>query len=134
MIKWIAIFSALTAIVLFPQPGRADEWRTSDTWREVGWQILNAVDEQQTEHIARNPDKYEEVGIARKFIGAHPTVEQVQVYFIASAIVHYAQSRLLREYAPNGWSEAFQYFTFGYQYNTVSRNVQVMGGLNIPIK
>lgn len=134
MIKWIAILGALIAIVFYPTSGRAGEWRTPDTYREVGWQILNAIDEQQTEQIARNPYKYEEVGIARKFIGAHPTVGQVQVYFLASAVVHYAQSRLLREYAPDGWTEAFQYFTFGYQYNTVSRNVQVMGGLSIPIK
>jgi hypothetical protein len=126
--KWIAILAALVAIVFFPKQGRADEWRTEDTVREVLCQTLILIDEQQTENIARNPDKYREVGIAKQFIGEHPSVDQVRVYFLASAIVHAGVSYML----PHGWRDAYQYVMFAYRYDAVSKNVQVMGGLKVP--
>lgn len=106
----------------------SDEWRDADTWREGVWQGLNFLDDVQTEEIARNPQKWSEVGTAKNFIGAHPSVEQVRVYFAASALVHYYIAQTL----DHGWRDAFQYATIYVEYDVTSRNVQIHGGLKYP--
>jgi len=43
-------------LLLLSSSAFADEWTTADTYREVFWQVLNVIDESQTETIARNPN------------------------------------------------------------------------------
>lgn len=119
---------ALLLIISLPSFA-TDEWSSGDIYREVAWQTLNIIDELQTEYdVARNPNIYEEVGAARNFIGAHPSVDQVRIYFIASALVHYVISDALR----HGWRDTFQYATIWIESDVTGRNVQIHGGLILP--
>ena len=119
-IKWVSIFTALFAIIFYPQPGRADEWRTPDTYREVGFQVLNLIDWGQTRYVARNPDKFQEAESAW-LIGKNPTVQAVDNLMIASAILH----PIIAYYLPHGWREAYQYVTIGGKLNADANNAYI---------
>ena len=119
-IKWILIFAVLFAIVLYPQPGRAAEWRTSDTYREVGFQVLNLIDWGQTRYIANNPKQFREVESAW-LIGEHPTVQAVDTLMITSAILH----PIIAYYLPHGWRDAYQYISIGGKLNATAHNAYI---------
>ncbi len=59
-------------------------WTKTDTMLEVTAMGLTAMDEQQTEVIARNPKRFYEMN---PILGQHPTVWGVRGYF-ALALIH----------------------------------------------
>ena len=120
IIKWVLIFAALFAIVIYPQTGRAAEWRTSDTYREVGFQVLNLIDWGQTRYIANNPKQFREVESAW-LIGEHPTVQAVDTLMITSAILH----PIIAYYLPHGWRDAYQYISIGGKLNATAHNAYI---------
>lgn len=98
----------------------ADLWRTSDTYREVTFQILNVIDWGQTRYVAQHPDQYKENDMGRGgsawLIGEHPSTTNVDRLMIATAILH----PIISYYLPHNWREAFQYVTIGMKIdNTV---------------
>lgn len=49
---------------------------------------VNVIDWKQTVTIAKNPERWQEVGlIASRLIGNHPSVRGVHYYFIGSALI-----------------------------------------------
>jgi hypothetical protein len=99
---------------------QADEWRTSDTYREAGFQVLNLIDWGQTRYIAQHPDKFKEVESAW-IIGEHPSVQTVDNYMLFSAVVH----PIVSYYLPHGWRDAWQYITIGGKINATANNATI---------
>lgn len=58
-----------------------------DMGMEIGWQLANVADWQQTLHIAHYPEQYAEAS-AQHWIGAHPDTAKVNMYFAATGVGH----------------------------------------------
>jgi len=85
---------------------------------EITWQTLWAADYLQTRQIAKAPDSYYE---KNKFLGEHPSVGKVNVYFAASAAAHYMVSQAL----PPRWRETWQMVTIVYEVDAVVQNYKI---------
>jgi hypothetical protein len=110
--------------LIHPTHGIADDWTREDSYRQAALTALLVADWGQTRYIAKHPDQcnskgcLEEEGIARFWIGRHPTTGQVNNYFAASIAVNAAISYVL----PPVWRHGWQYLYIGYEANTVGRN------------
>ena len=107
-------------------------WSTGDTWREVGFQGLWAIDLLQThqivEHpitsVVKNPNGSETInGIheTNYILGQHPSMAAVNRYFIAGAALHAGISYLL----PEKYRAPFQYVTIGIEGGYVANNLSL---------
>ena len=68
-----------------------DDWSDTDKKLFVASNIAIFADWQTTLDIARNPDKYREVGpIAQRVIGEHPSQSSVNYYFLGRFALNYA--------------------------------------------
>jgi hypothetical protein len=94
------------------------DWTPEDTARQAAYFTLHSLDWLQTRYIAQHPDEYWE---SNAILGDHPTLAEVNTYFIASGIAHYAISRWL----PPDWRKNWQYFTLGVEAGYVTHNIQV---------
>ena len=110
----------LILLLLIPTSAKSDDWSTSDTYREITFQTLNIIDWGQTRYIAEHPDRFYEKNIDWA-IGKHPTVNQVDNYMAASAVLHFAVSYFL----PSGWRDAFQYITIADKLNATVNNASI---------
>lgn len=95
-----------------------DTWSTGDTWREVSFQGLLAIDALQTRKIAENPTQWHE---QNNLLGIHPTVGAVNRYFIVGAVLHGAISYSL----PEKYRSAFQYVLIGVEVGAIANNLSV---------
>lgn len=102
----------------------ADEWRTSDTYRETAFQVLNIIDWGQTRYIAEHPDDFHERD-SQQFIGLHPTSGRTDAFMAEIAVLHYAISRTLIYLDMPDWCAAFQYVTIGAKFNTTVNNASI---------
>ena len=110
----------LLFIILFllPLDLFADEWTTADTKREAVYLTLHTLDWAQTREIARNPDKWHE---QNAILGKHPSVSQVDRYFIATGALQFA----VAYYLPAEYRKAFQYITTGIEIGAVTHNLSI---------
>jgi hypothetical protein len=60
------------------------EWSKADTYRQIGWSAIHAVDWQQTREIAVNDAFIEKNSI----MGDYPTVQKVDIYFGVTLVMH----------------------------------------------
>ena len=97
-----------------------DEWRPSDTYREVAFQTLNVVDWGQTRYIAEHPDQFHERE-SQQFIGLHPTTGKVDAYMAETAVLHFVVAYFL----PSEWRSVFQYITIGGKLNSTISNASI---------
>jgi hypothetical protein len=104
-----------------------DPWTREDTYRQAAVTALLLADWQQTRHMAKqrcptsNPQcavPFGEGGFAENFIGSHPSVGQVNNYFVAGIVGHAAISYVL----PRGWREGWTYVWIGIEAQTVRTN------------
>ena len=83
---------------------------------------LRLVDWGTTLDIAKNPDQYSELN---PLLGLHPSVRDVNIYFVLTTIIHPMISyNLSKEYR-----KAFQYISMGTSGVTVFFNLKA--GLNM---
>lgn len=96
-------------------------WTAGDMALQAAFLLALAVDRAQTEEFVRHPrpGANEEVGWARHFIGAHPSVGQVNGYNAACAILHTAIAVTL----PKPYRTVWQSFWIGVEVNTIDSNV-----------
>ena len=114
---------ALILILLLSCPAQAGEWTKQDTYREAAYLALHVIDASQTIYIAEHPEKYCEKN--RLFFSEHPSKGEVYWKFAAGAVAHVAISYGLKKYAPDGWSEAFQWVTIGVEVGAVANNARI---------
>ena len=105
----------LDLFLLFTSNSQADEWTAADTGREAVYLTLHSIDWAQTRNIARNPDKWYE---QNSYLGKHPSVAQVDRYFIAAGAIQFA----VAYYLPAEYRKAFQYVTIGVEGGAVVHN------------
>ena len=108
----------LYAMLLCFSVAHADDWTTQDTIRQVALQTVIAADWMQTRQIAKHPDSWYETNA---MLGDHPSVAQVNQYFIASSLVAYGIARAL----PGKWRAPYQYIYIGYEGNFVANNLRL---------
>lgn len=105
-------------LLLITSTVHADEWTTADTKREAAYLTLHTVDWLQTRNIARSPDQFYETNAV---LGKHPSIGQVNSYFIATAALQFAIARVL----PAEYRSAFQYLSIGHDFGYVSHNFKI---------
>lgn len=94
----LLLFWILIALIPPPSGETADKWSTQDYTLEVIYEISHVLDWGQTRTIAKNPDKYYE---RNPILGKHPSTTKVDIYFIATALLHpIATHYLPEEYRP----------------------------------
>lgn len=109
-------------LLLFSISATANDWTTSDTQREAMYLTLHAIDWAQTRNIARNPDRW---GETNAILGNNPSVDRVDAYFTAMALMHYAIAVSL----PTEYRAIFQYVTIGVEAGYVRHNLQFGVGI-----
>lgn len=128
--QWLIHKALAFCVILAPLSAQAaDPWRTEDTWREVGFAVVLALDHQQTLTIARNPQEWYELN---PLLGKHPSVGKVNNLFLLSAIAHPIVSYLLPTDKCLGpicdWRSAFQWTSIVIEGGAVVHNISV--GIN----
>ena len=108
----------LVAIFIFPSFAHADEWTSADTYREVAYQSLAAVDWLQTRSIAKDPAQWCE---QNTYLGKHPSVQSVNRYFALTGLAHVAISKML----PEKYRAPFQYVSIGVEVGAVAHNFSI---------
>lgn len=93
----------------------ADEWTVPDTYREITYQSLAAIDWLQTRTGAKNPEEWCEIN---SYLGCHPSVQSVNIYFALTGLAHVAIAKAL----PEKYRAPFQYITIGIEAGAVGRN------------
>jgi len=104
--------------LLFISPSFASDWSSSDTKREAVYLVLHTADWAQTREIARNPDKWYE---QNSMLGSHPSISQVDQYFIATAALQFA----IAYYLPAEYRKVFQYLSITHDAGYVAHNFSI---------
>ena len=134
LVFWFAYIAtlavgALVCLLLLSTARAAERWDTTDKVLGATALAFTVADWAQTRYIAQNPcinagggtdcaDPYREVGLARRFIGEHPTTGQVDRYF-AGAI---AVSALAAHYLPSTYRKGFLGGITLIELSVVARN------------
>lgn len=113
-------------LLLLPSLCFAGDWDREDTFRQTAFSVLLIADWGQTLNAAKDQKKFRETGLATRIIGEHPSVAEVNSYFVSSLIAHAAISYLL----PSPWRKVWQYVWIGAETNQVYRNYQVGARIN----
>ncbi len=112
-------------ILLIATNGYAGDWTRNDTYRELAFTGLLAVDYLQTRTIAHSPDKYFEYNPIE---GKHPNQQTVDMYHASVAILHPIISYLLPPRSDK-WKylnrENWQYVTIGIEVLSVANNFRI---------
>ena len=112
----------------------AGDWTSQDSARQAGTIVASALDWSQTLDAVKHPcgpyavctGTYQESGLAKWFIGGHPSVGQVNNYFAAGIALNTAAAIAL----PASWRPAFQYGSIGFDLVYVIRNRSVNIGFS----
>ena len=94
----------------------AENWTKGDTYREIVFLSLHFLDWQTTLDVAKQPQDYQEYN---PILGKHPTVSEVNNYFLLTGATHI----ILSYYLPNEYRRAFQYITIGISGTAVTNNL-----------
>jgi len=109
----------ILAVLLFISiPSFADEWKSVDTKREVGFQVLWLIDYAQTRNIAAHPDQWHE---ENSYLGLHPTIGAVNRYFLVGSVLHAGIAYML----PEKYRAPFQYGTIAVEVGYVAHNYSI---------
>jgi len=104
----------------------ADEFHNSggitDTGRrELLWQAVNAVDWMQTRTIATDERWYE----VNPILGKHPTLAEVNTYFVASALFHTSVSHYLSRKHARMYQNATTVVGIGFVLNNHIKGIRL---------
>ena len=101
-------------------------WSKEDIYRQLGYGALQGIDWAQTRTIAKNPDRWKEIGpVTSRLLGDHPSVGQVNNYFLASTLAN----TLLAHQLPPEWRKIFQYLNIGYGAQNNLKNYKLGIGM-----
>ena len=98
-----------------------DPWTKQDTYWQIGVLVTQIIDWGQTREIAVNPEYYE----TNPIFGKHPTLQEVDMYFIACIAGNYLIAKAL----PNNWRRKWQIGSMLLQSYFITNNYRI--GLKI---
>jgi hypothetical protein len=110
-----AVVAAIAAMALQAQ---AADWSSADIARQTAYTIVHVADWAQTRYIATHPEQYRE---RNPLLSEHPSVGQVNHYFAATLVAHYAITHFL----PPAYRPIWQYGTITMQTYVVLHNRSV---------
>lgn len=114
-----AIVSLCLCACLLCLPARADDTATQqDRYGHAAYTALLIADWLQTREIARNPKQFYE---GNPVMGAHPSVSDVDRYFLASAAVYFLAQRLL----PRRYAACHQRLSLQLEFSCVASNYAI---------
>lgn len=90
-------------------------WTKQDTYRQAAVMALLVVDHGQTLNIAKNPETFHE---NNPILGKHPSVAEVNRYFLAAYVLHPTVSAVLPTRQRRWW----QWITIGVEAGVVAHN------------
>jgi hypothetical protein len=128
-------------LLLLCSSAQADEWSRVDTYREITYQTLAAVDWLQTRQISKichtpintvaingklyvdgnDYQKHKHVTEMNPILGNCPSEDIVNVYFLITNITHYYIAKTL----PEKYRVAFQYISIGFEGGVVAHNFAI---------
>lgn len=91
-----------------------DPWTKQDTYWQLGVLVTQIIDWGQTREIAVNPEYYE----TNPILGKHPTLQEVDRYFIACIAGNYLIAKAL----PNNWRRKWQIGSMLFQTYFITNN------------
>ena len=98
-------------------PAIGSEWSKQDTYRELAWTAILALDYKQTLTIVNDPSKYEEYN---PLLGKHPSQRKVEIYFASCAIIH----PIISYYLPPQYRKWWQYITIGVEAGAIGNSLR----------
>ena len=101
--------------ILFITPVQADDWTSKDTAYQAAFLTLHAADYLQTKEIIRNPKFYER----NLILGRDPSHNQVDAYFLGTALAHTAIACIL----PKRYRRVWQCIFIGLEAGCVAHNL-----------
>ncbi len=106
----------LLVVLLVPlKVGAADQWSARDKYLETTFLAIDLMDWGLTRDVAVRDKEYHEYN---PILGKHPSLDQVNAYFLATAMAHVGIVHFLpKEYRP--W---FQLLTIGASGYCVANN------------
>ena len=105
----------IICIIIFPFAAFASDWTREDTYRELLWTTLLAVDYGQAMNISRHPEKFKEYN---PILGKHPSQSSVGLYMLSAAIIH----PIISYYLPPKYRKWWQYISIGVELGAVGNN------------
>lgn len=96
----------------------ANKWSTQNYLLELTYLTAHAIDWRQTRTIAKNPGRYTE---KNRYLGKHPTVREVDEYFLFSTLIHVGVTHFL----PAKLRPIWQCIAIGVSVNCVQHNYSV---------
>jgi len=112
----VIVVIVLIALLLVSR-SEAKDMTKDDYMLEASWQFLNVIDWRQTRVIVGD-SRFQEGGL---ILSKDPDKEEVDVYFITMALVHFAGVNLLER----KWKRTAQILMLGIKTGTVYRNYYV---------
>lgn len=110
------LFIIATLILFaFPCLVYADQWTSKDTAYQAAFLLFHSADYLQTKEIIRNPKFYER----NLILGRDPTHNQVDAYFLGTALAHTAIAYLL----PKRYRRIWQCVFIGLEMRCVACNL-----------
>ena len=122
-----------------------EDWTTTNTVLQLSNSALLMVDWAQTRQMIRNPcfdvngehkkyaqncsNPHHESGPAKHFVGEHPSIGQVNVYFAGSLVANYLITRGL----PGPWREVYQVGFSVYELGVVQNNWKIGIRVSFPL-
>lgn len=108
----------IVLLLCLSSTAKAGDWSDTDRYRETAYLALHVVDWTQTRYIAKNPDRFKE---NNRILGEHPTLGNVNRYFIAAGIGHFVIASALS----GEWRYAFQAVTITVRMRDVVGNHRI---------
>ncbi len=96
----------------------AEDWSTQDTVLQGAFTIVTIIDWGQTRHIATHPDEFYETN---KFLGKHPSLKKINIYFIGYIMGNSGISTILW----GSYRTIWQSFYFGMETNAIFKNYSI---------
>ena len=132
--KTVIAMLVMVALLLLASTCRADPieldfgefrpaWNAETKMLETTFQLANLADGLQTVAIARNTDRFREVGEWRLITGSQPSIESALLAAALTGLAHWAVTEAMVRAEVSPWTmRAWQYVTIGLKVNVVLDN------------
>ena len=113
----VAAIMAIAGILLIFNPN-AEHMTKEQKVMQGTYLGVHAIDWSQTRYIAKHPDEHSELN---PILGSHPSTDEVDVYFLSTALLHTGITKSL----PDKYRKYWQMFTIGVEVGVVERNMRL---------
>lgn len=112
-----ALIMAIAGMLLLFNPN-ADPMTKDQKVMQGTYLGVHAIDWGQTRYIAKHPEEHSELN---PILGRHPSTDEVDAYFLSTALLHAGISKSL----PSKYRKYWQIFTIGVEVGVVERNMRL---------